>query len=69
VAVLAVAPSTTVATPMQRDSVPAGRLAPYRAIADRLQDVATDPTSNYGLVTDVNGISCIADPAGSGAMG
>lgn len=69
VAVLTIAPSATVATPMQRDSVPASQLAPYRTVADRLQNVSTDPSSGYGLVTDLNGISCIADPAGTGAMG
>jgi hypothetical protein len=67
--VLGIAPSATAATPMPRDWVPASQLAPYRAIADRLQNVSTDPGSGYGLVTDINGISCIADPAGTGAMG
>jgi len=52
-----------------REWVPANQLVPYRAVADRLQGVATDPNSGFGLVTDLNGISCIADPAGSGAMG
>src|SRR5882757_7458591 len=69
VAVLAVAPSATMAAPTQRDAVSANQLAPYYAIADRLQNVSTEPGSGYGLVTDLNGISCIADPAGTGAMG
>lgn len=31
--------------------------------------MATEAGSSYGLVVDLNGISCIADPAGAGAMG
>jgi hypothetical protein len=68
-AVLATAPTATATPSIPRDQVPATELAPYRAVADRLQGVATDPGSGYGLVTDLAGISCIADPAGSGAMG
>ena len=68
-AVVALAPDATAAPAMGRDWVPASQLAPYRAIADRLQGVSTQPGSNYGLVIDRAGISCIADPAGSGAMG
>jgi hypothetical protein len=67
-AVLAIAPSAVADTSMPRDWVPASALVPYHATADRLQNVATQPNSDYGLVT-VNGIGCIADPAGTGAMG
>jgi hypothetical protein len=66
-AVVALAPSTAVAASMPRDWVPANQLAPYLAVADRLQNASTDP--GRVLVIDVNGISCIADPAGTGAMG
>ena len=68
-AVLAIAPPAHAGTSMPRDWVPESQLTPYRAIAAGLAGVATDPSSNYGLVTDLSGISCIADPAGSGAMG
>ena len=68
-ALLAIAPDASAAPSMPRDWVPANELSQYRAVADQLQGVSTQPGSNYGLVTDVNGISCIADPAGSGAMG
>jgi hypothetical protein len=48
------------------DSVPHGALQPYKVMAAPFKQVAPD---GYGAITDKFGISCIADPGGSGAMG
>jgi hypothetical protein len=47
--------------------VPDNQLAPFRAVAAQFTVAGANP--NYGAITDNAGISCIADPAGSGAMG
>jgi hypothetical protein len=68
VAALAGTPSAFAAGGMDRDWVPGSALAPYRAVAAQFADPATLPAS-YGLIHDLAGIYCIADPAGAGAMG
>jgi hypothetical protein len=67
VATVAIAPSAQAATSM-RESVPASQLALYRAMAAQYADPSQLGTG-WGEVIDLNGISCIADPAGTGAMG
>lgn len=61
------APSAQAATSM-RDWVPESQLAPYRAMAAQYADPSR-LGAGWGEVIDLNGISCIADPAGTGAMG
>jgi hypothetical protein len=51
---------------MRRDSVPGAALKPYRALAAPFKRIAP---AGYGAITDNQGISCIADPGGTGAMG
>jgi hypothetical protein len=48
------------------ESVPNGALQPYQQMAAAFRHSAP---AGYGAITDKFGISCIADPAGSGAMG
>ncbi len=48
------------------DWVPGSALQPYRSIAQPYKFTAP---AGYGAITDNQGISCIADPAGTGAMG
>jgi len=67
VGVLVTAPSGQAATSM-RDWVPENQLAGYRAMASQYADPSR-LGAGWGEVIDINGISCIADPAGSGAMG
>jgi hypothetical protein len=67
VSIMLVAPSAHAATSM-RDWVPENQLAPYRAMAAQYAD-PSQLGSGWGEVIDENGISCIADPAGTGAMG
>jgi hypothetical protein len=67
VAAVVGAPSAQAGTSM-RDSVPDSQLAPYRAMAGQYAD-PSQLGPGWGEVIDINGISCIADPAGSGAMG
>jgi hypothetical protein len=63
--VLGVAPAS--AMPMTgREAVPGSALVPYRAMAAPYKHTAP---AGYGAITDLAGISCIADPAGTGAMG
>jgi hypothetical protein len=54
---------------MHRDSVPGNAITHYRAVAARFADPAAAEAAGYGLISDLAGIYCIADPAGSGAMG
>jgi len=67
VGALITAPSAHAGTSM-RDWVPDSQLTPYRALASQYADPSQLGTG-WGEVIDVDGISCIADPAGSGAMG
>jgi hypothetical protein len=57
--------STANAMPMP-DSVPHGALQPYKVMAAPYKQAAP---AGYVAITDNQGISCIADPEGSGAMG
>jgi hypothetical protein len=66
VAALAVAPSAHAASSV--DWVPDNQLAPYRALATQYADPSA-LGDGWVQVFDLNGITCIADPAGSGAMG
>jgi hypothetical protein len=66
-AALAVGASAFAASPQPRDSVPDSQLKPFRTVANQFKDAGADP--RYVPITDLAGISCIADPAGSGAMG
>jgi hypothetical protein len=64
---LLVGTAPAVAAPMSdRESVSGSALKAYRAMAKPYKHTA--PTG-YGAITDNQGISCIADPAGTGAMG
>lgn len=61
--------STAVAAPsMPGDSVPGSALAPYRALTPAYDDPSA-LGAGWFEVADLAGITCIADPAGSGAMG
>jgi hypothetical protein len=65
---LAVGSSAAAAPSMSREWVPASALTPYRA----LTAAYADPSAlgdGWVEVADLAGITCIADPAGSGAMG
>jgi hypothetical protein len=66
VAGLVVAPSAHAASSM--DWVPENQLTTYRALAAQYAD-ASALGPDWVQVFDVNGITCIADPAGNGAMG
>lgn len=66
-AALLTAPAVLAAASM-RDWVPENQLMPYRALTAQFAD-PTQLAPGWAEVIDVNGISCIADPAGSGAMG
>jgi hypothetical protein len=57
------------AAPAMRDWVPADALVPYRAVAAQFASTQAAEDAGYGEISDLAGISCIADPAGSGAMG
>jgi hypothetical protein len=52
-----------------REWVPASALSSYRAIAQHFADPATAEHAGYTKISDLAGIFCIADPAGTGAMG
>jgi len=64
---LLVAASAFAASPQPRDSVPDSQLTTFRTVAMQFKNAGADP--RYVPITDLAGISCIADPAGSGAMG
>ena len=64
---LAVGVSAFAASPQPRDSVPDSQLKSFRTLSQQFKDAGADP--RYVAITDLAGISCIADPAGSGAMG
>jgi hypothetical protein len=67
VAASAFAASAFAVSPQPRDSVPDNELKLFRTVASQFKDAGADP--RYVPITDLAGISCIADPAGSGAMG
>lgn len=69
VAALVSTPSAFAATGMGREWVPGAALAPYRAVAAQFADTAAAEEAGYGLIHDLANIYCIADPAGTGAMG
>jgi hypothetical protein len=50
-------------------SVPGTALKPYRQMFAAYRDVAVAEAHQYGAITDNQGIACIADPGGMGAMG
>ena len=54
---------------MDRDWVPGSALTSYRAVAAQFASTDAAEGAGYGLIHDLAGIFCIADPAGSGAMG
>ncbi|MDT4923449.1 MAG: hypothetical protein QOG01_1162 [Pseudonocardiales bacterium] len=64
-AVLVAAPNAGAAS-MPRESVPESAFTSYRAMSAPYRVTAPQ---GYGAITDNQGISCIADPAGTGAMG
>src|SRR5258705_9907101 len=66
-AVVVAGASPFAASPQPRNSVSATALAPFRAVAGQFTVAGADP--RYVPITDNAGISCIADPAGMGAMG
>jgi hypothetical protein len=68
-AVLSLPTVTATADPAMRMNVPGNELAPYRAVAAQFSDPQAALDAGYVPITDNAGISCIADPAGSGAMG
>lgn len=55
------------ASPQPRTSVPGSALEPFRVVASQFTVAGADP--RYIPITDKALISCIADPAGTGAMG
>ena len=59
--------SSAQATPSM-DSVPASQLVPYKALISQYSDPSA-LGAGWVEVADLAGITCIADPAGSGAMG
>jgi hypothetical protein len=63
---LVAAPHGMAASSMARESVPESAFASYRAMSAPYRETAPP---GYGAITDNQGISCIADPAGTGAMG
>ena len=67
--VLATGPSAIAAPPSMRDSVPDSQLTSYRALAKQFASPAAAEAAGYTKISDLAGIFCIADPAGSGAMG
>jgi hypothetical protein len=72
VLVLAVAPNAVAAPSMSmsmRDWVPENALTSYRALAGQFDSPAAAEAAGYTKISDKAGIFCIADPAGSGAMG
>jgi hypothetical protein len=54
---------------MSADRVPDDALDPYRTFFKQFRSTAFAESKQYGAITDNKGISCIADPGGSGAMG
>jgi hypothetical protein len=66
-AALVVAAAAFASSPQPRDSVPDSELTMFRTVANQFKSAGADP--RYVPITDLAGISCIADPAGSGAMG
>lgn len=54
---------------MNREWVPENALTSYRAVAQQFADPVTAEHADYTKISDLAGIFCIADPAGSGAMG
>ena len=69
VAALVSTPSAFAATGMDREWVNGNALVAYRAVAAQFADPAAAEAAGYGLIHDNAGIYCIADPAGTGAMG
>ncbi|MDT4938628.1 MAG: hypothetical protein QOG80_2299 [Pseudonocardiales bacterium] len=67
VATLVVAPAAHAES--MRMNVPESALTSYRAVASQFADPAAAVSANYTKISDLAGIFCIADPAGSGAMG
>lgn len=63
------AASAIAAPPSMRDSVPDSQLTSYRALAKQFASPAAAEAAGYTKISDLAGIFCIADPAGSGAMG
>jgi hypothetical protein len=61
--------SSAVASGMDREWVPGSALTTYRAVAAQFASTTSAQAAGYGLIHDNAGIYCIADPAGSGAMG
>jgi hypothetical protein len=51
------------------DRVPDSQLASYRAIAQQFESPKAAEHAGYQEISDLAGIFCIADPAGTGAMG
>jgi len=68
-AALVITPSAYAAGGMDREWVPGSALASYRAVAAQFADPAAAESAGYGEIHDLAGIFCIADPAGTGAMG
>jgi hypothetical protein len=66
-AVFAVVAPAYAASPQPRNWVPSSQLIPFRAVASGFAVAGAD--SRYVPITDNAGISCIADPGGTGAMG
>jgi hypothetical protein len=54
---------------MDRNWVPESALGSYRAVAAQFASPAAAEAAGYVEISDLAGIFCIADPAGSGAMG
>lgn len=66
---IATASAASAAPASDRDWVPESALTSYRAIAQQFADPATAENAGYTKISDLAGIFCIADPAGTGAMG
>jgi hypothetical protein len=66
---VAATPSASATRGMDREWVPGSALVPYRAVAAQFADPAAAEAAGYVEIHDLAGIFCIADPAGSGAMG
>jgi hypothetical protein len=68
VAALGIGSTAAAAPSMSREWVPGSALAPYRALSPSYADPSA-LGDGWVEVADLAGITCIADPAGSGAMG
>jgi hypothetical protein len=66
VAVIVLGTSAFGESPRPRVSVPENATAPFRVVGQRFTVTGAD--SRYVPITDNPGISCVADPAGMGAM-